>query len=583
MGNKYIYQNVKVGRAGVSFKINGTAKADSVPLSNENRTFGIAINIYYNNDSTPEFHYQNFSADKYAYQQVSLSVTPEKTNEVVNYIAFAFVYGYNENEMTVDNAEVNISPLIQSSEDSKNETSEKEAVDEEVLSESIDKSKPYMQTSSEYDSTGNYVTSETNEQGSTTKYSYDANGNPLTYRDGMSMTWKNGRQLATFTNGDTSISYGYDSDSVRTTKTVNGVKYTYAYLNGQLLYETRGDAKFYYSYDSNGILYNVRYTLTDGGTEYSYYYTHNSRGDIVGIYNGAGELRAHYEYDAWGNVISITDNNGNAITNPNHIGNLNPFRYRGYYQDTETGLYYLMSRYYDPITHRFINADGYFQSGTSILDANTFAYCGNNPVLNVDPLGTCKVPNYTSAGTYIGHTWKIKESVPGVPGFCNVCKGYGSNAPSNTSHSFVISSYTTPSTKKQDYNTWNKVADSFGAIFCSLEVDFDAGFGFGFDVTDIFSIKAMGKHTLISVHFDEQGFSFGKTDSVEVSAGVCGWDLFGVQDTKFYENGSGNEYENFGSSHKIGFSKGDYVGVGATIGFGWNLDYIYNRFCEIWG
>ena len=217
---------------------------------------------------------------------------------------------------------------------------------------------------------------------------YDEIGNPLTYRDGMSMTWKNGRQLATLTNGDTSISYGYDSDSVRTTKTVNGVKYTYAYLNGQLLYETRGDAKFYYSYDANGILYNVRYTLTDGGTEYSYYYTHNSRGDIIGIYNGAGELKAHYEYDAWGNVISITDNNGNVITNPNHIGNLNPFRYRGYYQDTETGLYYLMSRYYDPITHRFINADGYFQSGTSILEANTFAYCGNNPTSFSDSTGT---------------------------------------------------------------------------------------------------------------------------------------------------------------------------------------------------
>ena len=216
---------------------------------------------------------------------------------------------------------------------------------------------------------------------------YDEIGNPLTYRDGMSMTWKNGRQLATLTNGDTSISYGYDSGSVRTTKTVNGVKYTYAYLNGQLMYETRGDAKFYYSYDANGILYNVRYTLTDGGTEYSYYYTHNSRGDIVGIYNGAGELKAHYEYDAWGNVISITDNNGNAITNPNHVGNLNPFRYRGYYQDTETGLYYLMSRYYDPVTHRFINADGYFQSGTAILDGNTFTYCANNPIYSSDPTG----------------------------------------------------------------------------------------------------------------------------------------------------------------------------------------------------
>ena len=216
---------------------------------------------------------------------------------------------------------------------------------------------------------------------------YDEIGNPLTYRDGMSMTWKNGRQLATLTNSDTSISYGYDSGSVRTTKTVNGVKYTYAYLNGQLMYETRGDAKFYYSYDANGILYNVRYTLTDGGTEYSYYYTHNSRGDIVGIYNGVGELKAHYEYDAWGNVISITDNNGNAITNPNHVGNLNPFRYRGYYQDTETGLYYLMSRYYDAVTHRFINADGYFQAGTSILDGNTFTYCANNPIYSSDPTG----------------------------------------------------------------------------------------------------------------------------------------------------------------------------------------------------
>lgn len=78
LGNKYIYQNIKVGRAGVSFKINGTAKSNSVPLSNENRTFGIALNIYYNNSSTPEFHYQNFSANTDGYQQVSLSVTPEK-------------------------------------------------------------------------------------------------------------------------------------------------------------------------------------------------------------------------------------------------------------------------------------------------------------------------------------------------------------------------------------------------------------------------------------------------------------------------------------------------------------------------
>ena len=110
--------------------------------------------------------------------------------------------------------------------------------------------------------------------------------------------------------------------------------------------------------------------------------------DIVGIYTDAGDLTAKYTYDSWGNVTSITDGNGNAITSATHIGNLNPFRYRGYYMDTETGMYYLMSRYYDPVTHRFINADGYFQTGLGILDGNMNAYCGNNPINCYDPTGT---------------------------------------------------------------------------------------------------------------------------------------------------------------------------------------------------
>ena len=511
-----------------------------------------------------------------AYQQVSLSVTPEKTNEVVNYIAFAFVYGYNENEMTVDNAEVNISPLIQSSEDSKNETSEKEAVDEEVLSESIDKSKPYMQTSSEYDSTGNYVTSETNEQGSTTKYSYDTNygyptgtqhgntyeytdtswkdkltkingdnitydeiGNPLTYRDGMSMTWKNGRQLATLTNGDTSISYGYDSDSVRTTKTVNGVKYTYAYLNGQLLYETRGDAKFYYSYDSNGILYNVRYTLTDGGTEYSYYYTHNSRGDIVGIYNGAGELKAHYEYDAWGNVISITDNNGNAITNPNHVGNLNPFRYRGYYQDTETGLYYLMSRYYDAVTHRFINADGYFQAGTSILDGNTFAYCANNPVSHSDTNGNSWFSNIVS--TVMGMLLNVvkKALFPFVSTRTSTTSSYNNNykliPKEHSAINFSTGIKTTTKTSTEGYSP--------GLISCSYNQD-------AYTYSDNASGLSAGVTNTISVN----AFIFG----AGVNFGDDGWGLdfsINLGNTSFYA--SYNKHNPLDNELQIGYTMWD--------------------------
>ena len=90
---------------------------------------------------------------------------------------------------------------------------------------------------------------------------------------------------------------------------------------------------------------------------------HNWRGDIASIYDGDGNMVAKYEYDDWGNVLTVTNSNNSEITDPNHIANLNPFRYRSYYCDSESGLYYLMSRYYDPVTHRFVNADGYFQSG----------------------------------------------------------------------------------------------------------------------------------------------------------------------------------------------------------------------------
>lgn len=200
------------------------------------------------------------------------------------------------------------------------------------------------------------------------------------------MTWKNGRQLSTLHNGENSINYNYDSKGVRASKTVNGIKYTYVYENGLLMYETRGNAKYYYSYDANGTLYSVKYTLTDTSDLLTYYYSHNSRGDIVGIYNGNGELRAKYEYDAWGNVLSIKDASGNTITSATHIGNLNPFRYRGYYYDSESGFYYVSSRYYDPEIGRWLNADSLLSQG-SVLGNNMFAYCLNNPVNMADTTG----------------------------------------------------------------------------------------------------------------------------------------------------------------------------------------------------
>ena len=307
LGNKYIYQNVKVGRAGVSFKINGTAKSNSVPLSNENRTFGIALNIYYNNSSTPEFHYQNFSANTDGYQQVSLSVTPEKTNEVVNYIAFAFVYGYNENEMTVDNAEVNISPLIQSSDDSQNESKEKEAVDEEVLSESIDKSKPYMQTSSEYDNTGNYVTSETNEQGSTTKYSYDANGNKTAVTDGngnvTNYTYDTNGNVLSIKNGTSGNDYSYTGSGYVSKITHNGFSYSFNYDVFYNLLSTKigNVAITSNTYDSNGNLAKTTYANGD-----YFEYTYDDYGNISLITGETGKI-AEMIYNKQGLVTKAVD------------------------------------------------------------------------------------------------------------------------------------------------------------------------------------------------------------------------------------------------------------------------------------
>ena len=217
---------------------------------------------------------------------------------------------------------------------------------------------------------------------------YDEIGNPLSYRDGMEMTWLNGRKLTTLQSGNDSISYKYDSNGVITSKTVNGVEYTYEYLNGHLMHETRGEKVFDYCYDANGQLYAVSYKANSSTDAVTYYYAHNWRGDITSIYDGDGNMVAKYEYDAWGNVLTVTDANNKSITDKKHIANLNPFRYRSYYYDSESGFYFLMSRYYDPVVHRFINADGYFQSGDGILDTNMNAYCRNNPLNNIDKYGT---------------------------------------------------------------------------------------------------------------------------------------------------------------------------------------------------
>ena len=169
----------------------------------------------------------------------------------------------------------------------------------------------------------------------------------------------------------TNIAYGYDSDGKRITKTVDGTAYNYHYLGDQLVELTWDGNKLHFTYDSTGPL-----SVNCNGTEY--FYVKNAQGDVTGLVNASGTRVVTYTYDAWGNILSQSGS----------MASTNPLRYRGYYYDSETGFYYLQSRYYDPATRRFINADVYSSTDSSdAVSCNMFAYCGNNPTSRSDETG----------------------------------------------------------------------------------------------------------------------------------------------------------------------------------------------------
>ena len=203
--------------------------------------------------------------------------------------------------------------------------------------------------------------------------SYDAIGNPTSYFNGTrwNFTWVNGRSLATASDGTNSLSFAYDAGGLRTSKTVNGVSYRYYYASGRLMRMTWGTNTIDFFYDANGTPYAMKYNGT------AYYYITNLQGDVMRIVDGSQNTVTSYDYDPYGKVISATGT----------LANINPLRYRGYVYDQETGFYYLQSRYYDPTIGRFINADSYATTGQGIIGHNMFAYCKNNPVINIDLFG----------------------------------------------------------------------------------------------------------------------------------------------------------------------------------------------------
>ena len=184
-----------------------------------------------------------------------------------------------------------------------------------------------------------------------------------------------GRQLAQMAKEGMTVQYRYDHNGLRVAKIVSGVETKYILNGKQLTHLHRGNDWMHFFYDIQGRPAKVRYN----GTIYSY--IHNLQGDIVGIIDTDGNVVVEYKYDAWGKALSTTG------TLAGTLGNLNPFRYRGYIYDEETGLYYLRSRYYNPVFGRFTNADLYICSQTSTNAHNIFAYCKNQYINCADMSG----------------------------------------------------------------------------------------------------------------------------------------------------------------------------------------------------
>ena len=245
----------------------------------------------------------------------------------------------------------------------------------------------------QYDELNQLIRENNGVLGITVLYAYDAGGNPTVLR-GMALTWGEGRRLKRIAATAGEVTFAYDSDGKRVRKTSGGNATTY-YYNGNVLSglvrkaskdagTTGTGTTVQFVYDTQGKPFMLR---LNGKTDYFYLY--NGLGDITGLVDSSNQVVVRYQYNSWGKVTSTQDTSGVSLAT------LNPFRYRKYVYDPETGLYCLGSRYYDPEVGRFVNADDtdvIFAKPQELGSKNLYAYCDNNPVAREDYAGEFPIP-----------------------------------------------------------------------------------------------------------------------------------------------------------------------------------------------
>jgi len=200
-----------------------------------------------------------------------------------------------------------------------------------------------------------------------TTYTYDASGD-----------------LATITAGPNEAHYAYGPSGMRELKTITGesTSTVQSYWSGsQLMAERDDDGTVYsYLYGPGGLPLQLSVKPSEGTTS-TYAFLTDRAGSVVGLTDSAGTVVASYTYDPWGNPKAVGGSNDTLAARQ-------PLRYRGYYWDTESGLYYMPARYYDPAVGRFLTVDPEGAEPGDPITLNAYTYCVNNPVMFDDPEGT---------------------------------------------------------------------------------------------------------------------------------------------------------------------------------------------------
>ena len=226
-----------------------------------------------------------------------------------------------------------------------------------------------------YDSTWKDQLASVTMDGKTRNFTYDANGNLLS--DGKyTYSWTKGSLLEKVTGDGLEAVYTYDASGIRTSKKVNGITTEYLTAGGSVLSEKKNGVWQHYLYDGSGQLMAIRYKGAD------YYYIRDGLMSITGLVDANGVAVVNYRYDSWGILTGITGSMAGTL------GKDNPYRFKGYYYDEETGMYYLKSRYYQPEICRFISADVYIATELNMNGSNIYSYCKNNPVMLMDSDGS---------------------------------------------------------------------------------------------------------------------------------------------------------------------------------------------------